>query len=280
MRSSARRRLTARSSNDWTLSGTPLVDVEAAIAAWRDGEPSSLVEVMRAVGAELGQAISARLNGSTVSHLFISPVSVLHGVPMCLLETGPGQLLGDKYSISYAPSARLLQSLTVRGRLTGLDLVATAYHDKDDIPLTSTEIALVGSLYKDPTLLLRRPPHRSACWTRRAPEPWSTRRATAPGASENTYASGLHLAPSPGDAGGEAPRASPSYTAMPTSDPFDSLSAPPVTPAAQVPPGPTSRTTWASTEHSRRAAPARSCHPCGRLMTSQACCSALSCIGI
>ena len=159
------------------------------------------VEVMKAVGSELGRAVSAHLAGSTVSHLFISPVSVLHAVPMCLLDTGSGQLLGDEYSISYAPSARLLQWLAALGQVTGLDLVATAYHDEADIPLTSAEIELVGSLYKDPTLLTAE--NATPLGLMDAMRSGTVVHAACHGTWRlgNTYASGLHLAPSPGDAG-------------------------------------------------------------------------------
>jgi CHAT domain-containing protein len=182
-------------------SGTPLDEVETALADWQEGEASSLSNVMNAMGPDLGQAINEHLAGSSVSHVIISPVSVLHAVPMCLLEIGHGQVLGDVFAISYAPSARVLQGISNRKPAGAQRLVAVAYHEEDDIPLTSAEIELVGACYQDPESLTGDNATPTAFLH-------STRVGTVLHAAchgtwrlGDAYASGLHLAPGLGESG-------------------------------------------------------------------------------
>jgi CHAT domain-containing protein len=131
------------------VSSTPLSAIESALAAWRDGEPSSLTRVLDAVGPGLGQAIADAIEPRGVSHVFVSPVGFLNALPFCALPQADGRYLGDLVSISYAPSARVLQRLRDQRASEAARVIALAFHEDGDIPLSSGEVGAIGALYEN-----------------------------------------------------------------------------------------------------------------------------------
>lgn len=112
-----------------------------------EGEPQSLQRAIARIGTQLGETIAAALAGHRTRHLYVSPVGFLRAFPFSQLPTNSGRL-GDGLSISYAPSARVLQRLRNKPRARAeRRVLALAYHEVDDIELTSAEVAIVADLY-------------------------------------------------------------------------------------------------------------------------------------
>jgi CHAT domain-containing protein len=135
------------------VSRTPLGAIESALDAWTDAEPASLAQVLGSVGDVLGDAIAAAVREHRVRHLCISPVGFLHAVPFCLLPLSDGGCLGDLASISYAPSAQLLQGLRALPQAAATKVLAVSSQAIDDIPLSSGEAAAVACLHDDAIVL-------------------------------------------------------------------------------------------------------------------------------
>jgi CHAT domain-containing protein len=131
------------------LSVAPLRAIEDALGEWREAEPESLRRVMHSVGRGLGQAIADALSEHRVGHVFVSPIGFLSELPLCVLELEDGSFLGDLVSISYAPSARVLQRLRAQGSTGASGVLAVAYHEEDDIPMTNGEVAILDALHTD-----------------------------------------------------------------------------------------------------------------------------------
>ncbi len=136
------------------LSTTPLHAIENALGQWREADPESLRRVMRSVGHGLGQALAEALGEHQVRHLIVCPIGFLSELPFCVLELEDGSYLGDLVSISYAPSARVLQRLRAQGTTGAAGVLAVAYHEQDDIPMTNGEVAVLGTLHAEAVTLL------------------------------------------------------------------------------------------------------------------------------
>lgn len=135
------------------VSTTQLRSVEQSLLAWEPGEPASLERAMGAVGSDIGLTLVEALASSPqVEHLYVSPVGFLNALPFSQLPI-PGGTLGEWLSISYTPSARVLQRLRGSRVQDARRTLALAHHDDGDIELTSSEVAIVAELYEE-TLLL------------------------------------------------------------------------------------------------------------------------------
>lgn len=129
------------------VSATPLRAAERALYEWRDSDPDSLKRAVDVMGTALGEVLVGAIDDRGVRHLYISPVGFLHSFPFSQLPLGDGRL-GDRLSMSYAPSARVLQRLrNKQSSEANRDALGVAFHEADDIPLTSAEVAIVSELY-------------------------------------------------------------------------------------------------------------------------------------
>jgi CHAT domain-containing protein len=127
------------------LSTTAMEPIAQAMLDWRAGETESLDRLLTASGDELGAAILAPLEAASVEELVLSPVSFLHAFPFHLLDVGGGERLGDRVTITYAPTAEVLRRIQAIPASDG-PLVAASFHE-GDLPMTEVEVRALRHLH-------------------------------------------------------------------------------------------------------------------------------------
>ncbi len=121
--------------------------LERAVEPWLHGPRADARDVatLLAVAEPFGRELDSALSSVGAREAVIFPWSLLHAVPFGALALDGGTF-GEKYTVSYAPSAALLRNVATGQRLDcdGVELVAA--HD-GDLPWASAEIAAAASIH-------------------------------------------------------------------------------------------------------------------------------------